>query len=252
MRNAICTLAAAFAFSTAASAQSAAELIARGDRDHAALSGAAALASYEAALALDPQSYEAAWKASRSAMDLGGSAATASQRDTWFRAGERYARKAVSLNPTDAEAHFSLARALGKAALQQSARGRIRYATEVRNEALRCLELDPRHAGCLHVLGVWNAEVMRLNGFTRAIARNVLGGRAFGSASWKEAVRYMEAAVAVEPRRIAHRADLAEIYLDVGERAKAKSEYETILRLPAADFEDRRYKAAAEAALKKL
>ena len=36
----------------------------------------------------------------------------------------------------------------------------------------------------LHVMGMWNAEVMRLNTFSRAVAKNVLGGRVFGAASW--------------------------------------------------------------------
>ena len=92
-------------------------------------------------------------------------------------------------------------------------------------------------------MGMWNAEIMRLNPVVRLIARNVLGGRAFGSASWKEAVRYMEAAVAADPERIVHRLDMGEIYRDVGEKQKAREQFETGLRLPATDFNDPRFKA---------
>ena len=102
------------------------------------------------------------------------------------------------------------------------------------------------------MIGMWNAEVMRLNSVTRLIARNILGGRVFGTASWKEAVRYMEASVAAEPERIVHRVDLAGVYDDTGEKARARAELETALRLPVTDVNDESYKAEARALLARL
>ena len=252
MRYLISFLILSLAFPAPVSAQSAAEHIALGDRDYAALEGASALGNYEKAIAVDPRSYEALWKASRSAVDIGSLGTNSSRRASLFNSAEQYARRAIALNPGDSEGHFSLARALGKTALSQSPRGRVKYATEIRAQALECLRLAPRHAGCLHVMGMWNAEVMRLNAVTRLIAKNVLGGRVFGTASWKDAVAYMEAAVASEPERIVHRVDLAEIYDVVDEKAKARAEYEAALRLPVADVNDNAYKAQARAGLAKL
>ena len=252
MKHYITLLIAVAAFSSSALAQSSSDHIALGDRDYAALEGASALGHYESAIAADPRSYEALWKASRSAVDIGSSANDGSRRTSLFNRAEQYARRAIALNPGDAEGHFSLARALGKTALTQSARGRVRSATEIRAQALECLKTAPAHAGCLHVMGMWNAEVMRLNSVTRLIAQNVLGGRVFGAASWREAVRYMEASVASEPERIVHRVDLAEVYLDVGEKAKARTEYETALRLPVSDVNDSAYKAQARAGLARI
>ena len=62
-----------------------------------------------------------------------------------------------------------------RVALTLGVRDRIKYAGVVRDEALACLKIDPHHPGCEHVLGVWNAEVMRLNGFSRMMAKNFLG-----------------------------------------------------------------------------
>jgi tetratricopeptide (TPR) repeat protein len=230
------------------SGQTAAEHIAAGDRHYAAMAADSALDRYEKAIASDQRSFQALWKASRSAVDIGSYANEATRRPLFTRA-EQYARKAVSLNPGDPEGHFSLARALGKTALTQSPRGRVRFATEIRGHALECLRLEPKHPGCLHVMGMWNAEVMRLNSFTRAIAKNVLGGRVFGTASWSEAVRYMEASVAAEPERIVHRVDLAEIYAHLGQHGRARTENEMALRLPATDVNDIHYKAQARRAL---
>lgn len=232
-------------------AQTTAMQLAMGDSAYASLDASGALAHYEKA-AVDSGSYEAWWKASRSAVDIGSYATDATRRTALFTRGEQYARSAVALNPGDAEGHFALARALGKAALAQGPRGRVRYATEIRSQGLECLRIRPRHAGCLHVMGMWNAEVMRLNSLTRIVAKNILGGRVLGTASWKEAVRYMEASVAAEPDRIVHRVDLGEVYRDTGENTKAKAELEMALRLPVSDANDRFYKAQAKAALARL
>ena len=127
----------------------------------------------------------------------------------------------------------------------------MKYAGEVHDQALQALKANPRHGGALHVMGVWNAEIMRLSGFSRFMAKNVLGGKTFGEANWKDAVRYMEAAVAAEPSKITHHLDLASIYEDTGNKAKAKSEYEWIAKAPPIEFNDRHYqRLAAERAVK--
>ena len=225
--------------------------IALGDKEYAAMNATAALQHYEAAIAEDPKNYEALWKASRSAVDLGSYENSDEKRGLWFRNAELYARRATEANPGDAEGHFNLARALGKNALTQGPKAKIKYATDVRAHALECLKANPKHAGCLHVMGMWNAEVMRLNGFTRMLAKNVLGGKVFGSANWTEARRYMEESVAAEPDRIVHHVDLAGVYRDMGEKAKARAEYQAAMKLPNRDFNDRHYKAEADAGMRK-
>lgn len=242
---------ALFAAATA-NAQAVVNHVAMGDRDYAALNASAALAHYKQAADADPGNYEAQWKTARSAVDLATFDMSGAAQKKTFAEAELYARRAVAANTNDPEGHFHLARALGKRALTMGARDRIKYATEVRAQALDCLKLNPKHAGCLHVMGVWNAEVMRLNGFTRMIARNLLGGKVFGSASWAEAVRYMKESVANEPNRIVHHLDLAAIYKDRNEKALARTEYQAVVDLPVSDFNDRHYKAEATEALKKL
>jgi tetratricopeptide (TPR) repeat protein len=232
--------------------QTAAEHIALGDREHAALNAASALKHYEAALAVDPNNSDALIKAAYDAVDLGEFNPNADQRTALFRSGEQYARRAVAANPASAEAHFQLARAIGRNALTMGPRDKVRYAREVREEALESLRLDPKHAGSLHVMGVWNAEVMRLNGFTRLVAKKLLGGQIFNEANWDNAQSYLERAVAVDPNRIAHRLDLAAVYADRDQKAKAIELYEWIGRAPVTDFNDPNYKAEAARRLKDL
>jgi tetratricopeptide (TPR) repeat protein len=235
-----------------AAAQSAADQLALGDKDYVALNAPGALAHYEQALSADPRNFDALWKASRSAVDIGSYSPDNAKRSALFASAEQYARRAIALNPTSAEGHFALARALGKTALAQSPRARVKYATTIRSEALECLKYDATNAGCLHVMGMWNAEVMRLNGFTRMVAKNFLGGQVFGSASWANAISYMQKSVAADPDRIVHHLDLAGIYRDTGDKTRERAELEIVLRLPATDVNDRHYKDEARAELGSL
>jgi tetratricopeptide (TPR) repeat protein len=242
----------ALAAAARANAQSPVNHVALGDRDYAALNASGALAHYKQAADADPANYEAQWKVARSAADVAEFDLTGESQAKMFAIAESYSRQAVAANPNDAEGHFHLARALGKRALTLGVRQKIKYGTDVRAQALECLRLNPKHAGCLHVMGLWNAEVMRLNGFSRLIARNLLGGKVLGSASWAEAQRYMEEAVANEPKRVIHHLHLGDIYRDRGDTTKARAEYQTVLDLPVADYNDRHYKVEAAAALKTL
>ena len=248
----IAAIASLVLFAPLAGAQGAAEHIAMGDREATAMNASAALAHYEAAVAADAGSYEALWKAAREAIGLGEFERDEARRAELFRKGEEYARKAVEANPADPEGHFNMARALGRVALSLGTRDRIKYAGVVREHALKALELSPQHPGALHVMGVWNAEVMRLNAISRAIARNFLGGKVFGEASWANAVRYMEQAVAVDPERLTHHLDLGKIYADVGDKAKARASLERVVNGRATEYNDQFYKQEAQRALERI
>src|SRR4051812_48705861 len=200
----------------------------------------------------DTTSYAWLVSAAHEAVDRGEFNPSEEQRKTLYRNAEQYARRAVAANPNDAEGHFQLARAIGRNALTMGSRDRVKYAAVVRDEALAALTLNPKHAGALHVMGVWNAEVMRLNGFVRMIAKNLLGGKVFGEASWDNAQKYLEDAVAAEPNRITHHLDLGMVYADRDQKDKARREYEWIASAPVVDYNDRNYKEDAARRLKEL
>lgn len=240
---------------TAASAQTAAEHIAAGDKATVELNATEALADYRAAIAADSSSEQAYWKASRELVDLGEYEPDKDKQKEYYGEAEKLAKRAVELNPTDPEGHFSVARAVGRVALSVGKKERVRYAKEVRTEALETLRLDSAHAGANHVMGRWNAEIMRLSGFSRFMAKNFLGGDVFGTASWAEAVRYMERAVALDPNRITHHLDLAEVYRDrnkPGDLDKAREQFQAVIDGPITDYNDHHYKQEAQDELAKL
>jgi tetratricopeptide (TPR) repeat protein len=202
--------------------------------------------------AADTNSYDWLVKAAHDAVDRGEFNPSEEQRTALYKNAEQYARRAVAANPNDAEGHFELARAIGRNALTMGTRDRIKYAGVVRDEAIAALKLNANHDGALHVMGVWNAEVMRLNGISRMIAKNFLGGQVFNAASWDSAQTYLEKAVAAAPNRITHHLDLAAVYADRDQIAKAREQYEWIARATPAEYNDAKYKEEAARRMKEL
>ena len=228
-------------------AQTPAEHVAMGDRDRDA-NPAAALAHYQAALRADSNNYDALSRGAYAAVEAG----KAAGNTALFTTAEQMARRAVQLRPTDAEGHFALAAAIGRRAQTMGSRDRVRFAGDVRTHALDALKYNPRHAGAMHVMGMWNAEVMRLNGMSRFMAKNFLGGRVFDSANWNDAQRYLEQAVQIEPNRLTHRVDLASVYLDRGDKAKAKEQLDFVAAAPSREAGDPGFKREAESLRRRL
>jgi tetratricopeptide (TPR) repeat protein len=231
-------------------AQSAAEHVAMGDREHAAMNAPAALRHYEEAVKADPRSFEGLWKASRDAVDVGEYNPDDKERERLYSVAELYARRAVEVNPADADGHAELARALGRKALSLGKKDQVKYAGDVRNAALEALRINPKNPAGLHVMGKWNYEVLRLSGITRFMAKTFLGGKVFDSANWDDAQRYMEESVANDPGRLVHHLDLARVYAARGHKEKAREQYEVVMKGPVGDFNDKKYQAEAAEEIK--
>jgi hypothetical protein len=223
-----------------------------GDSAAAALKPADALRHYEAILATDSANFHALWKASMNAIDLGEFEKEKKTREDLYRKGELYARRAVALDGEDPEARFHLARALGMAALSVGVRQRVNYAREVRENALAALETLPDHAGALHVMGVWNAEVMRLSFAERLLAKAFLGAGFFSQADWDDALHYMERSATVDPARLTHHLDLARVYRDRKMLDKARASYLRVIDGQTVYYNDPHYKLQAAAELARL
>jgi len=228
-------------------------LRAQGPADHVAMGVDAneardpgtAIQHFQAALAQDSSSYEANWRAAVTLLDLGEllpDSASRPVRDSLYSQAERHATRAVATNPNGADGHFALAAAVGRASLTLGMDARIRRAGVVRREALRAIELNPRHDGAYHILGRWNAETMRLSGISRFFARNFLGAGVFKQASWKKAIANMEKAVELDPGRIYHRLELARIYADRKRGADAGAQLHLVESLPVREAVDSIYK----------
>ena len=206
------------------------------------------LAHFQAALALDSASYEANWRAALVLLDEGEQipdSIKSAERDSLYALAERHARIAVAADSTGADGHFALAAAIGRASLTMGKKDRIRRAAVIRDEAERAIQLNPRHDGAYHILGRWNAEIMRLSGFSRFFAKSFLGAGIFKQASWDGAISNMEKAVELDPGRLYHRLELAEIYVDRKRYREARAQLDELAALPDREIMDGVYKREA-------
>jgi tetratricopeptide (TPR) repeat protein len=231
----------------------AAPLAAQSVHDHVGLGIAAmqvhdlptAIAHYDAALALDSTDYEANWRAAIALLDQGEQipdSVKSPQRDSLYARAERLARRAVAADSMGADGHFALAASVGRASLTMGKKERIRRARVIRDEAMRAIALNPRHDGAYHILGRWNAEIMRLSGLSRFFAKRLLGAGIFGEASWEAAVSNMERAAALDPGRLYHRLELAEIYVDRKRYDDARAQLSELAALPDREIMDSVYR----------
>jgi tetratricopeptide (TPR) repeat protein len=238
-------------------------VVAQRVEDHVALGIAAsdahdlrtALQHFQAALDQDSSSYEANWRGAITLLTLGeqlGDTGKNPERDSLYQQAERYAGRAVASNPAGADGHFALAASIGRTSLTMGRKARIRRAAIIRSEALRTIALNPRHDGAYHILGRWNAEIMRISGLGRFFAKSFLGAGIFNQASWGKAIYNMEKAVQLDPGRIYHHLELAEIYAERKRVADAKTQLHLVDSLPDREVMDSVYKRQGAALRRRL
>lgn len=216
---------------------------------------ATALQHFDDALRADSANYDANWRSALALVNLGAQtpdSVKSPERDSLYALAVERARRAVATKPDGAEGQFILANALGRSALSKPTDEKIKLAGEVRAAALRAIELNPSHDGAYHVLGRWNAEIMRLSGVNRFLAKNLMGGHVLSQASWDGAISNLERAVALDPSRITHHLDLARVYIDRKRWNDARAQLNAVDSLPVREFLDPQYKQTAAALLKKI
>jgi tetratricopeptide (TPR) repeat protein len=241
----------------------ASRLEAQSAHDHVALGTAAleahdlrtALAHFDAAVSRDSTDYEANWRGAIALIDTAEvipDNVKSPERDSLYARAERLARRAVAADSAGADGHFALAAAVGRASLTMGKQERIRRASIIRDEAMRAIQLNPRHDGAYHILGRWNAEIMRLSGLSRFLAKRLLGAGIFGEASWEAAVSDMERAVALDPGRLYHHLELAEIYVDRKRYDDARAQLADMAALPDREIMDSVYRQKGAALAKAI
>lgn len=227
-----------------------AALVERGDRAVLAGHHTVGYVAYAAAREAGG-GYEALWKGSQSASDVGQDLEGDAARK-WWTLSEELGRGAIEARPGEPEGHFTLAQSLGLVALDAGVRQRVRLSEEVRAEARAAIEADSTYAGGWHVLGRWNQGVMELSGAGRFFARTFLGGQVLGEASWEKAAEYLSRAAELEPGRVVHRLELGKVLRERDRPEEARAALRKVLSLDPWDYHDCVYKEQARELLEEM
>ncbi len=234
-----------------------AQHVALGDSAHAALAPAQALAHYRAAYAVDSSDYEVLWKMARELVDIakqieGRDDSSKHLRDSLYLEARAFGEAAVRVNPSGADGHFAIGQALGRLSRTKGGKERVHFARIIYDEGMKAIELDSTHDGAYHLIGAWHAEVKRLSWIQRKAAALLFGGGFLAKGNWHDAQAYLEKAVALDPRKIFHRLELGEVYIDLGQYSEARAELRAVSTLPVTDVLDPEYKKEASQLLEDI
>jgi len=226
------------------SGQQPADFIAAGDSLYALYDYGSSIKQYRSACLMDSNSFEAFWKLGRS-LNLKGETAEEDSQLVIFEEARDAERHALSLKEDDADAHFQLARALGKIALFKGIFKSASLAKEVRRECQRALEIDSLHDGAWHILGRWHREVSK----KPKILRVPMG---LGAANKNDALAFMKKAVEINPENIHHHLEMGNTYRRYKMPEPARREYEKCLELTVRGPLDEKYRDEAKKMLAEM
>jgi tetratricopeptide (TPR) repeat protein len=224
--------------------------VALGDSLYARFDNPAALNAYLEVLKINPDHYEANWKASRAYSDVG-ETLEGTNRSAYFKKSELHARQAIKTDSTGSKGHLHLSIALGRVALDASAKERIQYSKEIKKEVDLAIQYDPKDDIAYHVLGRWHRKLANLSWVEKTFANIFLGGVPKEASNENAAISFLKASE-INPIHINHYLELGMTYELMGEKEKARTAYQKCLDLPKSDSDDDTYKKEAAEKLKKL
>jgi hypothetical protein len=234
-----------------ATAKTAEEWLADGDREYAAARLPAAQHAYAAAVQAAPTSYVALCRLSKAESELGELQKGDEQRRTRASAAD-HARAAIKATPDSAAGHVWLAVALGREALSEGPRTKLAMSREIKSEVDRALAIDPLCGRAWHVFAVWNVKVASLNTMERMAANAMLGGVPKGASNENAEIAFRKA-IALEPGYVNHRLEYARFLASRHRQADARRELEKAVSLPpTSDALDERYQSEARELLGKM
>ena len=209
-----------------------------------------ALQNYQAALALEPNNYDALWRVSRAYVDIGEHlpAVTdkekAQQLQTYEKALE-FANKAIAANANGAMGYTRRAIANGRIALFKGVWESLDLVKQTKADCEKAIALDPNDATAYYVLGRTHMKVSE----KPRIVRWPLG---LGWANLDESVKNYEKAITLRPDFIMYRLDCARAYVELDEYDKARTQLTAIGTLPTMDEDDGQFRKDAQDLLEKI
>jgi tetratricopeptide (TPR) repeat protein len=207
---------------------------------------------YTEVLKVDPDNYEALWKAGDSYTEIADRLPKKQkdQKENYFEMAREYCEKAIEANPEGWEGHFRLAVVLGRLALFRGGKEKIKLSEQVKEEGDKALALNPEADGVYHLLGRWHQNLANLSGMLKFFAKVLYGG--VPPASNEEAVTLFQKAIELKPTHIEHHLELARTYKFMKKKDLMREPLEKVLALPNVEQDDPVFKEEAQEMLKKL
>ncbi len=247
------TLSAALALalaSTGMSAESAEELIQKGDVFYAKLEAVEALRFYLPAERLDPNNVRLLVRIARQYRHLMSDATKVSDKLLLGNLAVNYAQRAVDLAPDEPETQLALAISYGKMLPIQGTKQQVANSRLIKIAVDKVIALDPTNDLAWQVLGRWYLALADVGPVKRAFAK--VAYEKLPPAKYEDAVRCFERAIVLNPNRLMHYIELGRSYAQMGRDADARKFITQGLAMPETEKDDPETKYLGRQILKKL
>lgn len=201
-------------------AESAQELIQKGDVYYAKLQAAEALEFYLPAEKLDSNNVQLLIRIAREYRHLMSDATKASEKMQFGETAVDYAQRAADLAPNDPEAQLALAISYGKMLPFEETKEKIATSRRIKTAADKVIALDPKNDLGWQVLGRWYFGLAEVGSVKRAFAQIRYGK--LPAAKYEDAVRCYEKAMELNPNRLMHCIELGRTYAKMGKEEEAR------------------------------
>lgn len=231
-------------------AQSAVELMAKGDVADAAYHPAEALKSYLPAEKLDPDNVKILLRIARQYRHMMTDAKSVPDKLKLGNMALNYGKKAAALAPNDSEAQLSPAITYGKMLPYQGKKEQVDAAPRIKAGADRALKLDPRNDSAWHLLGRWHQRLANVSSLKRTFGEILYGKLPVGTN--EQSIACFEKAIAINPRRLRHYIEEGCTWAQMGDPVTARRFIEKGMAMPNTEKDDVEMKALGRTTLAKL
>jgi len=236
--------------STGARAESADELIQKGDVFYTNLKAAEALECYLPAEKLEPNNVRLLVRIAREYRHLMSDATNACEKAQLGMTAVDFAHRAAVLAPNNPEAQLAVAISYGKMLPIEGTKQRIANSRLIKIAVDKVIVLDPTNDLAWHVLGRWYLALAEVSPVKRVFAQVMYDK--LPPAKYEDAVRCFEKAITLNPNRLMHCIELGRTYAQMGRDADARKLITKGLAMPETEKDDPETKNIGQQILKKL
>ena len=233
-----------------ARAQTFDDLVLKGDEASARFQSVDSLKYFLEAEKLDPKSASLMVRIAKQYRHVMSDAVKKEEKVKLGHTAVNYAQRAVALAPSDPETHLALAISYGKLTPYLSNKDQFANSPRLKAAVDRALALDPNNDLAWQVLGRWYLAVADVSGIKRALAKVAYGS--MPAATYDDAVRAFDKAIALNPNRLMHHIEIGRTYVQMGRTADAKRSVLKGLSLPNTEKDDPATKERGREILGKL
>lgn len=225
-------------------------LMKKGDVFYARLSPKEALKFYLPAEKLEPQNVGLLVRIARQYRHLVTESSDDTSKERYARTAIAYADRAVALAPNDPEAQLAAAVSHAKVLAFENISERLATSRVIKQAAEKTIQLDPKNDLGWQVLGRYYFAYADVSALKRALAQIKYGK--LPAATFDDAARCFEKALALNPNRLMHYIELGRTYARLDRTQEARTLITKGLAMPEIEKDDPETKQLGRDVLKSL